>query len=76
MVLIVYIGIGILIGMVVSDYRYRKLRMDNRMLRVSNERFKRTLIERDKLYQNQKDRFLDLRRRYDKIYSNKYGKKD
>lgn len=76
---IILIGIGCIIfgycvGYIVSGYndvgiKNRRNYLEKEFMRLTSELSR---LERD--YRKSRESFLDLRRRYDKIYSNNYNK--
>lgn len=74
-----YLSIGIVIGYVVkvifSDSEVRRLRRINEALISHRDDLDKRLNESDRMYRKERNTLLDLRRRYDKVYSNNYSKK-
>lgn len=73
-----YLGLGIIFGwfikMAVSDSEVRRLRRINEALIKHRDSLEMSLGNSTRLYRKTRERFLDLQRRYDKIYSNNYNK--
>lgn len=74
-----YLSIGIIIGYVAkvifSDSEVRRLRRINEALISHRDDLDKRLNESDRMYRKERNTLLDLRRRYDKVYSNNYSKK-
>ena len=75
---LMYLGIGLVIGYVVkvilSDSEVRRLRRVNEALIKHRNALEMSLENSNKMYRKSRENLLDLRRRYDKIYSNDYSK--
>lgn len=73
-----YLSIGIVIGYVAkvifSDSEVRRLRRINKALISHRDELDERLKESDRLYRKKCNALLDLRRRYDKVYTNDYRK--
>lgn len=74
-----YLSIGIIIGYVAkvifSDSEVRRLRRINEALIKHRDALKMSLDNSNRLYRKTRESLLDLRRRYDKVYSNNCSKK-
>lgn len=72
------LGIGVVTGYVAkvlfSDAEVRRLRMINEALIKHRDTLEISLENSNKMYRKSRESLLDLRRRYDKIYSNNYSK--
>jgi hypothetical protein len=64
--------IGWVVKVIVSDSEVRRLRRVNEALIMHRDSLEVCLENSDRMYRKTRESLLDLRRRYDKIYSNKY----
>jgi len=75
---LMYLGIGIVCGyvlkVILSECELRRLRRINKALIKHRDDLEESLRESNKMYRKSRESLLDLRRRYDKVYSNKYKK--
>lgn len=73
------LSIGLIVGwsvkVIMSGSEVRKLRKLNRLFEKDNDDLRKSLKETDRLYRRGVEKLLDLRKRYDKIYSNRYDNK-
>lgn len=73
-----YLGLGIVFGyfmkVVLSDSEVRRLRRINEALIKHRDSLEISLENSTRLYRKTREKFLDLQKRYDKIYSNNYNK--
>ena len=71
------LAIGLIVGwvgrVIFSDSETRRLRLENGGLYARITNLRESLSVRDKLYRKTKISLLDLTRRYNKVYNNKYN---
>lgn len=73
-----YVGLGFVFGwfskVMLSDSEVRRLRRINEALIKHRDELEDRLKQSESMYKKERNSLLDLRRRYDKIYSNNYNK--